>query len=113
MVFEILNTIINDNFKISRRKTNYDGEQTVTGIKVLLNKIDAPQKIVDKAKLEADTNAEIKPYTNYLNSIRKTLCRRVSSLPKKNIKFKVTQEGLVDIQKILQNTKERVPPEIH
>ncbi len=72
LVAEILNTVINDNFKISRRKTNYEGEQTVTGIKVLLNKIDAPQKILDKAKLEVDTKAEIKPYTNYLNNIRKT-----------------------------------------
>ena len=72
LVAEILNTVINDNFKISRRKTNYKGEQTVTGIKVLLNKIDAPQKILDKAKFEADSKAEIKPYTNYRDNIRKT-----------------------------------------
>lgn len=72
LVPEILNTVINDSFKINRRKTNYDSEQTVTGIKVFLNKIDAPKKILDKAKLESDTNVEIKPYTNYRNNIRKT-----------------------------------------
>lgn len=91
LVGEILNTVINDNFKISRRKTNYDGEQTVTGIKVLLNKIDAPQKILDKAKLEADSKAEIKPYTNYLNNIRKT--NKKSKKPATNIGIPASRSG--------------------
>ena len=72
IVNEVLDTVSGDNFKISRRKTNYSGEQTVTGIKVLPNKIDAPQIILDKAKIETDTGSTVKPYTNYVNNIRKT-----------------------------------------
>ncbi len=83
IVNDILNIVIGDNFKISRRKTNYNGEQTVTGIVVLLNKIDAPQKIHDKVKIETDSNSTVKPYTNYLNNIRKT--NKKSKKPATNI----------------------------
>lgn len=72
VVNDLLNTVIHNNFKISRRKTSYDGEQTVTGIVVLLNKIDAPKKIHDKVKIETNTNSKAKPYTNYLTNIKKT-----------------------------------------
>jgi len=69
---DILNIVTSNDFKLSYRKTKYSGKQTVTGIEVFLNKIDAPEKIRQKSKLELETNADIKPYTNYLNNIRKT-----------------------------------------
>ena len=58
--------------KISRRKTNYKGNQNVTGIDIFINKIDAPEKIIVKAKEEEKSEKKIKPYGNYLNNIRKT-----------------------------------------
>jgi RNA-directed DNA polymerase len=69
---EILNIVINDNFKISRRKTVYDSKQTITGIQTYLNKIDAPKHLIEKAKIEFETNAERKPYTLYRKNILKT-----------------------------------------
>lgn len=69
---DILNIVTSNDFKLSYRKTKYSGKQTVTGIEVFLNKIDAPEKIRQKSNLELQTNADIKPYTNYLNNIRKT-----------------------------------------
>jgi RNA-directed DNA polymerase len=64
--------VTSNNFKLSYRKTKYSGNQTVTGIDVYLNKIDAPEKIIEKAKVESEKKMDIKPYTNYLNNIRKT-----------------------------------------
>ncbi len=58
--------------KISRRKTFYNGNQNVTGINIFLNKIDAPEKIILKANEEEVLGKKIKPYSNYLNNIRKT-----------------------------------------
>jgi RNA-directed DNA polymerase len=69
---DILKIVTSNGFKLSYRKTQYKGKQTVTGINVFLNKIDAPEKIKEKAKLEKVSNSEAKPYTNYLNNIRKT-----------------------------------------
>ncbi len=69
---EILNIVINDNFKISRRKTVYDSKQTITGIQLFLNKIDAPKHIIEKANIEFETKAEKKPYTIYRKNILKT-----------------------------------------
>lgn len=69
---EILNIVINDNFKISRRKTVYDSKQTITGIQPFLNKIDAPKHLIEKSKIEIETNAEKKPYTIYRKNILKT-----------------------------------------
>lgn len=66
----ILDIVINDGFKIGYRKTQYKGNQTITGIEVHNNYIDAPVKIKTKAKSEA--NSSNKPYSNYLNQIRKT-----------------------------------------
>lgn len=68
----ILNIVINDNFKISRRKTVYDSNQTITGIQPFLNKIDAPKHLIEKSKIEIETNAEKKPYTMYRKNILKT-----------------------------------------
>lgn len=69
---EILSIVTNDSFKISRRKTNYGSYRSVTGIEVFLNKIDAPIKIIEKSKEETKSDNINKPYTNYLNNIRKT-----------------------------------------
>lgn len=69
---EILDIVINDNFKINRRKTKYDSDQTITGIQPYLNKIDAPENIIEKSKNEIELNAEKKPYTTYRNNILKT-----------------------------------------
>lgn len=67
-----LATVENDGLKISHRKTNYEGNQNITGIDVFLNKIDAPDKIIARAKEEENSGAKIKPILNYLNNIRKT-----------------------------------------
>lgn len=69
---EILQIVLDGGFKISYRKTNYAGNQNITGIDVHNNFIDAPEKIKLKAKEENSTSKEFKPYTNYLNNIRKT-----------------------------------------
>jgi RNA-directed DNA polymerase len=69
---DILKIVTSNGFKLSYRKTKYSGNQTVTGINVFLNKIDAPEKIIEKASIEMESNSEIKPFTNYLNNIRKT-----------------------------------------
>lgn len=69
---KILEILICQDFKLSYRKTFYKGNQLVTGVYVYLNKIDAPNNIVQKAKLEIDNPPQHKPYTNYLESIRKT-----------------------------------------
>jgi RNA-directed DNA polymerase len=69
---EILNIVIDDNFKISRRKTVYDSKQTITGIQPFLNKIDAPKHLIEKSKVEIETNAKKKPYTIYRKNILKT-----------------------------------------
>ncbi|MDD4033449.1 MAG: reverse transcriptase family protein [Bacteroidales bacterium] len=69
---EILNIVKSNGFQLSYRKTKYKGNQTITGIDVFLHKIDAPQKIKDKSNIEIETGKKIKPYTVYLNNIRKT-----------------------------------------
>lgn len=69
---DILEIIKNSKLKISWRKTIYSGNQTITGIIPLLNKIVAPEKIlkkVEEEKLLPDGSQ--KPYTNYNSSIIK------------------------------------------
>ncbi|HKC67167.1 MAG TPA: reverse transcriptase family protein [Bacteroidia bacterium] len=78
---EILSIVTSGGFKISYRKTQYNGKQTVTGINIFLNKIDAPEKIKQKAAMEMEAKSKLKPYTNYLNNIRKT--NKKKSLPNK------------------------------
>lgn len=72
----ILEIVKSGGFNISYRKTKYKGEQNITGIDVFLHKIDAPQKIIERAVLEQSSNSTIKPLTNYLNNIRKTNKRK-------------------------------------
>lgn len=69
---DILNIVTSGGFKLSYRKTKYSGNQTITGINVFLNKIDAPEKIIEKAKAEKHSMSKTKPFTVYLNNIRKT-----------------------------------------
>ncbi len=69
---DILHIVTSEGFKLSYRKTKYSGNQTITGINVFLNKIDAPEKIIEKANAEKVTTSNTKPFTNYLNNIRKT-----------------------------------------
>lgn len=68
----ILQIVTSNGFKLSYRKTKYSGNQSVTGINVFLNKIDAPERIIEKSKSEIEAKSNIKPYTTYLGNIRKT-----------------------------------------
>jgi RNA-directed DNA polymerase len=68
----ILNIVKAGGFKISYRKTQYKGDQTITGIDVFNNFIDAPSKIKVKAAQEACSTDTMKPYTNYLGLIRRS-----------------------------------------
>lgn len=69
---EILDIIKNSKLKISWRKTIYAGNQTVTGIVPLLNKISAPEKILSKVEEEKLLPNDIrKSYTIYNNNIKK------------------------------------------
>lgn len=58
-------------FLIVTNKLLYNN-QNVTGIVVLLHKIDAPKKIIQKAELEIDNHPSCKPTSCYLENIRKT-----------------------------------------
>ncbi len=71
---QLLDVVRADGFKISYRKTVYAGNQTLTGIRVFNNYIDAPEKIISKAMEDASSNQRngSKPYTNYLHRIRMT-----------------------------------------
>lgn len=80
---DILHIVTSSGFKLSYRKTKYSGNQTITGINVFLNKIDAPEKIIEKANAEKNTKSNTKPFTNYLNNIRKT--NRTKRKPATNI----------------------------
>lgn len=73
---DILEIIHNNAFNINFRKTKYEGNQTITGIRVFNNKIDAPEKIILKAKYEIESKLPSKPNANYLNNIRKTNKKR-------------------------------------
>lgn len=67
-----LQTVQKDGLKISFRKTDYSGNQNITGIDVFLNKIDGTDKIIARAKEEENSDSKVKPILNYLNNIRKT-----------------------------------------
>ena len=68
---KILEIIIKNDFKVSYRKTKYKGNQTVTGINIFLNKIDAPEHIKEKSRFEIENKAVHKPYSIYLDNINK------------------------------------------
>ncbi len=69
---DILSIINDGGFNISYRKTKYKGNQSVTGIEIFNNFIDAPNKIKVKAAVEHLLNDKVKPYSSYLERIRKT-----------------------------------------
>lgn len=72
---ELLSIVTDNGFRLSYRKTKYQGNQNITGIDVFNNYIDAPERIRNKAKLEKELNTELKPFSIYLNNIRKTNSR--------------------------------------
>ncbi len=72
IIKDIIAIIQSDGFKLSRRKTKYQGKQTITGIEVFINKIDAPARIIALAETEVAAHLDIKPFTNYLTNIRAT-----------------------------------------
>lgn len=72
LISELLSIILSSGFKISYRKTKYEGNQNITGIDVFNNYIDAPKRIIDKGIEETLAEKEFKPYTIYINNIRKT-----------------------------------------
>lgn len=66
----LISLILKSEFKISRRKTKYEGHQNITGIDVFNNYIDAPKKI--KTKLtDTASNPVVSPLQRYVNNIRK------------------------------------------
>jgi len=71
-----LEIIKSDGFEINYRKTKYQGDQTITGINVFNNYIDAPDTIIVKAREEELLNKKTKPYSNYLALIRQTNTRK-------------------------------------
>jgi RNA-directed DNA polymerase len=77
---EILDIISDGGFNISYRKTAYKGNQTVTGIEIFNNYIDAPEKMKVKAKAEETSESKSKPYKNYVAAIRRTNDKRNKTL---------------------------------
>ncbi len=70
---QILDIVRAGGFKISYRKTKYQGNQTLTGIEVFNNYIDVPDKIKLKAKEELQSGQlNNAPYTNYMQRVRYT-----------------------------------------
>jgi RNA-directed DNA polymerase len=72
LLTDILKIIKDTGLNISYRKTQYKGNQTITGIEVFNNYIDGPERIRQLATKEEKSEESIKPYTSYLNSIRRT-----------------------------------------
>lgn len=76
LIDDLLGIVIQNGFKISFRKTKYEGNQNITGIDVFNNYIDGPQRIIDKANQEEWEKKDFKPYKIYLDNIRKTNSRK-------------------------------------
>ena len=73
LTVQMLDIVRAGGFNISYRKTKYQGNQTLTGIIVFNNYIDAPDKIKSKAKEEKKkVISEKAPFTTYLNRIQGT-----------------------------------------
>lgn len=69
----ILDVVKSCGFRLSMRKTRYEGSQIITGIKVYNHKIDAPEKIIEKVKTEKLLPDYIPKYlTRYREQILKT-----------------------------------------
>jgi RNA-directed DNA polymerase len=80
LTIQILEIVKSNGFNINYRKTQYNGNQLITGIYAFNNYIDVTNKIKSQALNEtfADSSSP-RPYTNYLNYVRKS---------NKNAKFK-------------------------
>jgi len=73
LIPNILQTIEDSDFVLSRRKTFYNNKQTVTGIRIFNNKIDAPERIILETETEKDLPDYFpKYYTRYRDQILKT-----------------------------------------
>lgn len=72
LIPNLLSLIKKSGLKISYRKTDYHNNQTITGIVVLLHKIDASKKLIEKSKLEVDNHPSYKPCTNYREYVLRT-----------------------------------------
>jgi RNA-directed DNA polymerase len=68
---EIIDILRAMSFKISHRKTFYKPDQTITGVDVFNNFIDAPRSIKERAQNEVTTSG-LGPVAGYMNRIRKT-----------------------------------------
>jgi RNA-directed DNA polymerase len=76
---DILEIVITNDFKISYRKTKYEGNQNITGIDVYNNFVDAPDRIRLESQKELRIQDGYQPYTNYLENIRKTNKRKTAA----------------------------------
>jgi len=72
LLSQILAIVTDGGFKVSCRKTKYQGKQLITGIYPNNNYIDAPENIKERAQKELEGKSEMRPYNTYLNSIRRT-----------------------------------------
>lgn len=80
LINDIINIVSSSNFKISRRKTHYNSEQIITGIRVLLHKIDCPDAIKLRV-IEEQNNRELllRPYTSYQSRVITTNSKKLIS----------------------------------
>ena len=69
---DFIEIVTNNDFKVNFRKTKYEGIQTITGIDVYNNYIDAPLKIKIKAEEEKVLQTANLPINNYIERIRST-----------------------------------------
>ncbi|AYM99224.1 reverse transcriptase family protein [Chryseobacterium sp. 3008163] len=77
LIDEILELIKSSGFRISRRKTKYAKNQTITGIKVFNHKIDVPEKIIQKINAESLLQDNRQKYlTKYRERVLKTNLRK-------------------------------------
>src|SRR5690606_31291063 len=73
LIPQILEIVTISGFRLSRRKTKYEGNQKITGIKVFNHKIDAPENIIAKVELEKISPDDTPKYlTRYREQILKT-----------------------------------------
>lgn len=77
LIPQILEIVTSSGFRLSRRKTKYEGNQNITGIRVFNNKIDASENIIAKVELEKLSPVGTPKYlTLYRDQILKTNKRR-------------------------------------
>lgn len=68
----LLRIIVTNNFQINYRKTRYSGYQTITGISIFNNYIDAIPKHKVLAAREVEQKLKVMPINNYVSRIRST-----------------------------------------